>query len=328
MLHIILNRETSKRSIIRWLMHIFILFGFAIMFLHFAPRLLLVGLFPAIESKAWYLSTHNIVAILFISGVTIALSRRIIVSKIRNVTTVTDLLPLALILSIFLTGYLLKSVELENIRLYDAAYLAHYIVTYTTIAYLPFSKLLHIIAVPILAFINRYREILHGRVENFEPLTGETFSDPQLSPADLTALQRVELDACTCCGECLNWCAAYDATLENTITPLQKIAKYKSFVKKLFSLKPVSWEETEKFLRDMMRDFYKCTACGQCEKICPAHINTVNLWEAIRAQLVKAGYGPMPIHKGFASRIYTLGNAYGEEYERTKWFKDLKSSRD
>jgi len=225
-----------------------------------------------------------------------------------------------------LTGYFLESIELKNPQIYDIMYLVHYIVTYATIAYLPFSKFLHIFAVPILAFTNRYREVLHGRVENFTPLTGEIFGESQLSPSDLTSLQRVELDACTRCGECLNWCTAYDVTEENAITPLQKIAKYKTFVKKFPNFKSIKKEEVEKNLYDMSQDFYKCTACGQCEKICPAHINTVNLWESIRAQLIKAGYGPMPIHKAFASRIYQMGNAYGEEYERTKWFEKLRET--
>ena len=52
--------------------------------------------------------------------------------------------------------------------------------------------------------------------------------------------------------------------------------------------KPLNEDEMTKFTEDT----YMCTTCGVCGTVCEAGIKTVDLWEAMRPNLVKRGNGP------------------------------------
>jgi hypothetical protein len=79
----------------------------------------------------------------------------------RKITGLVDLLPIVLLLGVVSTGYILTNSELLNIAIlglklplpsweaYVYVYQLHFIIVYVGIAYLPFSKLLHILAVPV-----------------------------------------------------------------------------------------------------------------------------------------------------------------------------------
>jgi len=67
---------------------------------------------------------------------------------------------------------------------------------------------------------------------------------------------------------------------------------------------------------------YECTLCGSCETICDRiiHLDLVDILEALRADLVEAGLGPMPRHKEILNWIKKEHNPYMEKHEdRLKW---------
>ena len=83
--------------------------------------------------------------------------------------------------------------------------------------------------------------------------------------------------------------------------------------------------------------FYQCTSCGSCREVChqshnPYIINNVcryldhiTVWEAVRADLVDAGYAPLPRHKEITEWMEKEHNPYMEKHEdRIKWLEGKK----
>jgi heterodisulfide reductase subunit D len=109
-------------------------------------------------------------------------------------------------------------------------------------------------------------------------------------------MQLMELDACTRCGECIDWCPTFTEKPErDAITPLRKIEAVRSFVgrqhglrARLFGPRPLDTEA----LRTHSAGTYDCTLCGQCSVVCPVHIDTRSLWIAMRETLVDQGVYP------------------------------------
>ncbi|MEM2901776.1 MAG: heterodisulfide reductase-related iron-sulfur binding cluster [Candidatus Bathyarchaeia archaeon] len=66
----------------------------------------------------------------------------------------------------------------------------------------------------------------------------------------------------------------------------------------------------------MAEDVYLCTTCGACKQWCGALVDTVGVIEALRADLVDSGVGPMKEHKEFAERIRKYYNPYDEPPEK------------
>lgn len=149
--------------------------------------------------------------------------------------------------------------------------------------------------------------------------------------ASLSKLQLVEIDACTQCGECLNWCPTYDALEEEALTPRGKLNALKSFIKTkyglralLFGPRPIHEETLSRFAENL----YRCTVCGTCQTVCETGINTADLWEAARAEIVKLGKGPLPNQKTWIRRAVEKHNLYDEPTEnRIDWLPpDIKTS--
>nr|MDO8111224.1 heterodisulfide reductase-related iron-sulfur binding cluster [Candidatus Sigynarchaeota archaeon] len=59
---------------------------------------------------------------------------------------------------------------------------------------------------------------------------------------------------------------------------------------------------------------YSCILCGNCEQQCQQDVgdHLVEIFEALRAEAVDEGFGPMPAHKVFKENIEKEGNPYGE----------------
>jgi len=72
--------------------------------------------------------------------------------------------------------------------------------------------------------------------------------------------------------------------------------------------------------KEMAQDIYQCTTCGACKQWCAALVDTVGIYEALRADLVNAGVAPMPEHKMFEERIKSYNNPYAEDpKKRLNW---------
>ncbi len=154
-------------------------------------------------------------------------------------------------------------------------------------------------------------------------------------------IRILELDACTNCGECIKWCPVIEVAPELTlsISPPAKIrrlrriltaqyglrrilfGKKNNFFNRLFKTPMITKEDVEHFVTDI----YACTTCRQCHMVCPAHIETVELWERVRRSLVDAEYGPLENHKA----LILSSRAYDDPWQqprsnRARWTKVAK----
>jgi heterodisulfide reductase subunit C len=142
----------------------------------------------------------------------------------------------------------------------------HIIACFAGLAYLPFSKMFHIIAAPL--------SLIAGQV-----------MDPRKSlPANILTRQMVELDACTHCGSCSLHCSAgmiYEAFGNEYILPSEKITCLKNMVYGR-SLDDIQ-------MKAVQQGVYLCTNCDRCTVCCPSGIQLRELWYAVREELLAKG---------------------------------------
>ncbi|HID28297.1 MAG TPA: (Fe-S)-binding protein [Methanosarcinales archaeon] len=169
---------------------------------------------------------------------------------------------------------------------------------------------------------------------------------PSITTDYLTPTQLLEIDACTRCGECLNWCPVYNVVdrgmytfapkdkeitpkTKYEFTPLKKIKTLRDFMNqsyglraKLFGPKKIDNAAIQEFSEFL----YHCSTCGVCANVCESGIDTVELWEAIRANLVKRGNGPFGKQSFFPKLMAKYGNPYqGKQEDRLCWLpEDIK----
>ena len=166
----------------------------------------------------------------------------------------------------------------------------------------------------------------------------EKIQDILISELDITRL--IEMDACTRCGECLPWCPVYEHDSRERIIPRAKVTDFlnmirsqqgligriirsgkapealKNFLSLVFRYQEPSLARMEQFVRNL----YECSTCGQCHVVCPAKIDTVNLWEDIRRLMVQAGYGPLEPQKALVKSVKSYDNPWQQPRTgRTKW---------
>jgi len=162
---------------------------------------------------------------------------------------------------------------------------------------------------------------------------------------NLDMKRLIQLDACTKCGECLTWCPVYDQDEKEEIVPRRKVidflkiarsqqgllkrfmesnkvaAPIKGLFGRIFRYKEIGRAEIDDFVKNL----YECSTCGQCEIVCPAHIDTVNLWEDLRRLIVQAGYGPLEPQKALEKSVKTFDNPWQQPRAgRTKWARRAK----
>lgn len=166
----------------------------------------------------------------------------------------------------------------------------------------------------------------------------ERVRDILISNLDIRRL--IELDACTRCGECQIWCPVYDQDEKEGIIPRTKVTDFLRIIKSqqglvgsiirnekspniikkllavLFRYKEIGKPEFEEFVKNL----YECSTCAQCRIICPANIDTVNLWEDIRRLIVKADYGPLETQKVLIKSVKSYDNPWQQpRAARNKW---------
>ncbi len=134
------------------------------------------------------------------------------------------------------------------------------------LAYLPFSKMGHILYTPLSLLMNAVmdRERSH--------------------PANIATRQMIELDACTHCGTCSIRCsvgAVYESWGNENILPSEKLHALKALVRGK-NVEP-------RQLRSLLEGVYCCTSCDRCTVVCPSGINLKELWVDLKEDLVQRG---------------------------------------
>jgi len=166
-------------------------------------------------------------------------------------------------------------------------YYIHFIACFIGLAYLPFSKMFHIIATPVSLLVSAVSD------------------DKAMLPANIVTRQIMELDACTHCGTCSLTCSsmmAAEALHNRYILPSEKMACLKNFVA---DKNPEP--ETVAAIREGV---YLCTNCDRCTVVCPSGINLRALWFNVREDLIQKS-APEPLIISPFSLVRALRNTNG-----------------
>ncbi len=142
----------------------------------------------------------------------------------------------------------------------------HFTACFAGLAYLPFSKMFHMVAAPL------------------SLIAGQVMDSRRSLPANILTRQMVELDACTHCGSCSLHCSAgmiYEALGNEYILPSEKM----TFLKKMVSGRPLD----DRQLDAIQQGVYICTNCDRCTVRCPSGIQLKELWYAVREELLVKG---------------------------------------
>ena len=156
------------------------------------------------------------------------------------------------------------ALALDDVDTANILWYIHFLACFIGLAYLPFSKMFHIISTPVSLLANAVME--------------KETSDP----ANVVTRQAMELDACTHCGTCSLRCSAstsFDVLGNEYILPSEKM----TFLKTLAKGKDLSDDK----LHAIQEGVYLCTNCDRCTVVCPSGINLKELWFNVREDLIQ-----------------------------------------
>jgi heterodisulfide reductase subunit C/nitrate reductase gamma subunit len=154
----------------------------------------------------------------------------------------------------------------NSVRLDLALWQVHFLCCFALLAYLPFSKFVHLFTSSV--------SLMVRSLEDKE----------ELQPANKVTRRAVSLDACMNCGQCSLHCSVepINRVLGNmNILPSHKLGSLKQYVRE--DLK------TDIELADFNEGSFICTECNRCTEICPAGINLQDLWLSSKDDLALKG---------------------------------------
>lgn len=148
-----------------------------------------------------------------------------------------------------------------------------------------------------------------------------------ISSLDVRAL--LGYDACMRCGECTATCPTGGEGQDvELVTPRGKILRLREFLRRQHGLRARLLgprEVGDEELGEFAERAYECTICGQCAEVCPAHLDTIAMWENMREFLVANGLGPLPAHQQIVKSIENYDNPWMQpRTQRSRWSKRLE----
>ncbi len=162
--------------------------------------------------------------------------------------------------------------------------------------------------------------------------------EPSLTTERFTTSQLLEIDACTRCGECLNWCPVLEEIEEETFTPegregmtdkqkmdfspKNKLTGMREMLNKGYGLRAKLFGPRQIPEDDVLKlkdEIYHCTTCGICSTVCEASINTVEIWESFRRNAVMHKRGPYGKQTGFVDLLASHNVFAADQEDRLCW---------
>ncbi|MEW6669281.1 MAG: 4Fe-4S dicluster domain-containing protein [Thermodesulfobacteriota bacterium] len=185
------------------------------------------------------------------------------------------------------TGYLAArvvrplAIRLDGMGMDRVLWVIHFLACFVGLAFLPFTKMFHVLAGPISILANA---VMDGKGS---------------SPSHLAVKRMMELDACTHCGACTTRCAvgpAFELIPNPNILPSEKVASLKAWAR--------TRDRGQEELARLQEGLCLCTNCRRCTDVCPVGIDLQDLWDRVRESVLGKGYpeifllSPLSIHRG------------------------------
>jgi Fe-S oxidoreductase/nitrate reductase gamma subunit len=355
------------------LMHAFLLWGFIILFLGtitiaFQEDITLPVLGIHFLDGRFYLFYKlilNVAGLLALFGIMMALVRRYVIKPARLNRNYEDSIILIWIFIILTTGFVLEGLRIYSLKadwemcsiggwfvseilskigvqssdvlaLHKMIWWTHLFIAFIFIAYIPFSKLIHLLTSPANIVINGLTP--HGilsRIARFD--RSNSFGVSKVT--DFTPRQMFDFDACTQCGRCQDNCPAYLS--EKPLSPKKVIEELKfEWIKagKLLRKRGGSKLEpqaNEGFLNKeglIEEDvIWSCTLCMACFESCPVYISAFYKIIDMRRNLVLMKSKMFPEVATFFRNVEVFGDSFGkgralrEDWTLGKNFKKISN---
>ncbi len=176
----------------------------------------------------------------------------------------------------------------------------HFLACLSFLAWLPFSKMFHILAAPVSLII--------------KGVTGDELKEP----ANVLNRQMIGLSACTHCGSCSLECSSsmfYETFNNDFILPSEKVQYLKKFA--------ANKESDPAIIKRMQEGLYVCTSCDRCTTVCPSGINLKELFVSSRYTLLKDGAPETAMLSHFSFPLALAQNFVGDHLKALKKVTDL-----
>ncbi len=176
----------------------------------------------------------------------------------------------------------------------------HIVACLSFLAWLPFSKMFHIIAAPVSLITKR--------------VTGDEINEP----ANVLNAQMVGLSACTHCGTCSIECSSgmfYETFQNDFILPSEKVQYLKKFA--------AGKEHDPAIIKRMQQGLYVCTSCDRCTTVCPSGINLKQLFVSARYSLLESGTPETTMLSHFSFPLALAQNFVDDHIKALKKVTDL-----
>jgi Fe-S oxidoreductase/nitrate reductase gamma subunit len=195
----------------------------------------------------------------------------------------------------------------------------HMVISFGLIAYIAYSRLLHIITSSLNMMFRGVEDTPRGaiaQIEDFE--NAEEFGVNAIE--NFTWRQTFDLDACTRCGRCQDLCPAY--ATDKPLSPKQFIQDLKA-----------EWERTAAGIKNedglidnviQEETLWSCTACLACQVNCPVSIPTFDKNIEMRRYLTLTLSKTTPETRLLFKNLQQKVDPYGMgKRQRTEWVEGL-----
>lgn len=299
----------------------------------------------------------DLIAMAGLVGVCLLIYRRYLSHPSRLDNTSDDLGVLLLLLLILLTGIFMEGIRLSVIggdtqtwapigkalaSLLNVAglptstkgFLAflffriHFFIVLFTIAYVPFSKLFHIISSPMNMIFRSQSP--KGVLSYLDLEDEETESFGVVKIEEFTWKQLMDLDACTRCGRCQDHCPAY--LTQKPLSPKKFIVDLKNHLHQRAPqiLKAKSrgskLKETPPLVGNIIEEdvLWTCTTCRSCMEHCPVYVEHIDkVIDLRRYQVLMESKFPEELTAAFKG-LEVNSNPWGMGRDaRSDWIRGL-----
>lgn len=328
-----LKQKRIRRDTLAGYMHLLLFWGFIILFIgtlivalqaDFGMRVL-VGQF-----YLWYSLALDLAGLIALIGVIGLLYRRVVVRPAGLTAITQDWILLLIIALILITGFIVEgvrqaatvdpwalwspvgflfsiifsSLEVDLLKTHSILWWVHLILGMGFLAYLPFSKIRHLLFAPINILLSANQET--GKILSLDvTIPSPFFGTGRIE--GFTHKQIIGSYACTRCGRCEQGCPAY--LTNKPLSPKDMNSTLMDF----FSRRGQNGEKVYAPNGALKQaTIWACTTCGYCEVECPILIEQVSRIVEIRRSLVlEEGRVPDELRQVLRN-FEKQGNPWGE----------------
>jgi Fe-S oxidoreductase/nitrate reductase gamma subunit len=299
----------------------------------------------------------DLIGLAAISSLLLAMYRRYIARPSRLDNQSEDFIALILLLFILLTGFFLEGLRLSVISQDTQAWAPigkavaslfnltgmstgakglmailifriHFFLVLATIAYIPYSKLFHLISSPMNMIFRSLEPKGTLTPLDLEDEKAESFGVAKIE--EFTWKQLLDLDACTRCGRCQDRCPAH--LTEKPLSPKRLVIDLKDHLHARAPqilearAKGTEPEEIPPLVGKIIEEnvIWTCTTCRSCMEHCPVYVEQVNkIVDMRRHQVLMESKFPAELNSFFRN-METNSNPWGIGFaSRAEWAEGL-----